>query len=450
MPDRRAFLAAAGGAVAAGFLGLARAEQGAARAAPGLGPLRADPQRVLDLPEGYRYRVMARAGDTMSDGLRVPGMADGMGAFPAPGGRVRLVCNHELSADRADRGHALGGNDQDFALRERLRDEDFYDAGRGGRPSLGGTTSLLYAPETGQVERQVLSLIGTERNCAGGVTPWGSWLSCEESTERAGDRALRDHGYVFEVPAAATGPVAPLPLRELGRFNHEAAAVDPRTGIVYLTEDRPDGLFYRFLPEVPGALHRGGRLQALALKEVAAADLRNWQGQPSPLAVGATAAVRWVDLDDVEAPQDDLRQRGHAAGAALFARGEGLWYGGGHLYFACTSGGAAQLGQVFRYRPAPDGGRLGLMVESRDAAVLAHADNLTVAPWGDLILCEDTDGPCGLVGVQPDGGCYRFARNAYDDSELAGACFAPDGRTLFVNIQTRGLSLAIHGPFPRV
>jgi uncharacterized protein len=443
--DRRSFLRSAGGAVAAAFFGLRQAESHGAAPAPGFGPLRPDPEGILDLPEGFTYRALARVGTRMSDGFLVPGLADGMAAFAAPGGRVALVCNHELHWSRPDFGHTFGAN---YALLDRLPRERLYDPGRE-RPSIGGTTTLLYDPASQRVESHVLSLIGTERNCSGGPTPWNSWLSCEESVERSGDSRARDHGWVFEVPASARAPVDPQPLHAMGRFMHEAAAVDPRSGIVYLSEDQPDGLLYRYIPNLRGKLARGGRLQALALRDFDAADTRNWPPGAAALRVGDTLAARWIDLDDVDSPEDDLRRRGHARGAALFARGEGLWFENGALYFACTSGGPKQLGQIFRHVPAPDGGTLRLFVESTDHRVLAHADNLTVAPWGDLIVCEDTKGHCGLVGVTPEGALYRFAHNGYDFAELAGACFAPDGRTLFVNLQQSGLTLAISGPFPQ-
>lgn len=447
--SRRHFLVASGGSVAAAFIGLrAVSAQGEKTAPPDsdFGALISDPNGVLDLPAGFSYQVISRAGSRMGDGLLLPGAADGMAAFAAGRDKVRLVRNHELDAKRArQQGGAFG---EDNGLIGKLPKSAFYDAG-GSEPSQGGTTTLVYNLRERRVEQEYLSLIGTERNCAGGATPWGSWLSCEEDTGKAGGRHGQDHGYVFEVPAAHAGLVPPIPLKAMGRFNHEAAAVDPRSGIVYLSEDRPDGLLYRFVPKKSGRLAEGGRLEALVLSDRMAADTRNWNSKAGALMPGVKLPVRWIAIDNVEAPDDDLRQRGHAAGAALFGRGEGLWWGQGELYFTCTVGGAAQAGQVFRYRPARQGGgTLELFVESSDKDVFANADNLTVAPWGDLLVCEDTSRSCRLVGIRPDGSLYRFAANPYNGSELAGVCFSPDGRTLFLNVQTSGLTLAITGPFP--
>jgi secreted PhoX family phosphatase len=304
---------------------------------------------------------------------------------------------------------------------------------------------------------QHLSLAGTLRNCAGGPTPWGSWISCEETTLRAGEGTARDHGYAFEVPATAGGrPAPPVPLTAMGRFNHEAVAVDPATGIVYETEDLSDGLLYRFLPARPGRLSEGGRLQALSVAGRPGFDTRNWE-EPA-VTPGTSLDVAWIDLDDVASPADDLRYRGFAAGAALFARGEGMWYGRGALYFACTNGGRTREGQIWRYRPGPQEGaaserrapgRLELFVEPNERTVVQNADNLTVAPWGDLVVCEDGPEEQFLVGVTPEGVLYKIAHNALSASELAGVTFSPDGSTLFVNLQGDGLTLAVTGPWNR-
>ena len=457
--DRRTF--AASGLAALAFGGLARrasAQPAAAGAGyrneiPGYGDLVPDPDGMFDLPPGFSYRIVSTAGETMDDGFVTPSHLDGMACFPLEPGRAALVRNHELFPNRAGRGPA-GGLDR---LGSRLRAEPHYGKDNDGRVLPGGTTTIVYDVRRGVRERQWLSLAGTMVNCAGGATPWGSWLSCEETVWRAG-QVERDHGWVFEVPAAARGLSAAVPLTAMGRFRHEAAAVDPGTGIVYLTEDEPDGLFYRFLPNRPGTLAEGGRLQALALRERAAADTRNWSAVTVP--PGSSHPVRWIDLDEVASPAGDLRLRGHAAGAAVFARGEGIHAGRGEFYFTCTSGGAARIGQIFRYVPSPaegrrqEGsrpGRLHSFVESADRRVLDYADNLTVAPWGHLIVCEDPPGPgpCHLRGVDPRGRTYVVARCNWD-TELAGVCFSPDGSVLFVNVYHPGRTLAIAGPWRSV
>ena len=451
--NRRAFLNHAR-TVGLGFAGLQFAascgylgrEATSSMARP-FGPLIPDPEGILDLPRGFTYQIVSRTGDMMSDGHQVPGRPDGMAAFALDNGMVALIRNHELNPD----DDALSG--LQGALPDRRA---FYDFGRG-RPALGGTSTVIYNTATRQVEQQSMSLLGTLRNCAGGATPWNSWLTCEEVVLSANnDRWERDHGYVFEVPATDRIQLAsPEPIRAMGRFNHEAVAVDPISGCVYLTEDEHDGCLYRFIPKQRETLTAGGKLQAMAVDLPGGQDTRNWN--EVSIRPSHSATVRWIDLDDVDNPMDDLRKRAQAKGAAIFARGEGMWFGLDKVYFACTNGGAIKKGQIWAYQPslyegqaqeAEHRGELTLFVESTDAGLLENADNLTVAPWGDLIVCEDGSGDQFLVGVQPDGSLYSFARNAISDSEFAGSTFSPDGSTLFVNIQHTGLTLAIHGPWP--
>jgi len=448
-------------AVSLGFRGLETLFQRTAYAgvpAPeipaGYGPLLRDPHRILDLPEGFQYRVVSWVGDRMDDGLLVPGAADGMAAFAGQDGLTVLVRNHELSPGANDQG-AFGSKLERLG---QLNTDFLYDRGHGTTPSLGGTSTVHFDTRTGEVKRQYMSLAGTTRNCAGGPTPWNSWLTCEETVEKAGEISEKDHGWVFEVPAAADGLVAPVPLTAMGRFNHEAVAVDPKSGCVYLTEDRHDGLFYRFIPKVSGELAQGGRLQALVFKERPSADSRNWD-QDIQVKVGENIAVTWIDVVDPLSPEDDMRFTGFEAGAARFARGEGMWFGNGSIYFACTNGGAIKKGQIWRYFPSGAEGTdaehvmpayLQLAIESQNAGLLDNADNITVSPWGDLVVCEDGSGEQFLVGITAEGQIYKFARNATArNSEFAGATFSPDGSTLFVNIQHDGLTLAITGPWAR-
>jgi secreted PhoX family phosphatase len=326
-----------------------------------------------------------------------------------------------------------------------------FDFTASGRPLLGGTTTFIYNTRTKQLEQSFLSLAGTATNCAGGPTPWGSWLTCEETQEAPGANAGKLHGYVFEVPSSARGLVRPVALEAMGRFRHEACAIDPATGIVYETEDDRDGLFYRFLPAAPGALERGGRLQALVIREQPGLDTRNWGSGPS-IAVGQGFRAAWVDLQDVTAPDGDLRLRGRASGAAVFARGEGVCTaierGQAVIYFTCTTGGAAQRGQVWRLEPSVDGDdALSLFAESSGEAHFDMVDNIEPAPWGDLIMAEDGGGENFVRGLTPRGVVYPIMRNALNESEFCGPCFSPDGSTLFVNIQNPGITLAVSGPW---
>lgn len=419
------------------------------------GKLVADPRRILDLPAGFSYEILSRKGEEMDDGLLVPGEADGMAAFAGESGNIVLICNHENPPSKPFHGP--------FGLElerlHRILPQCVYDRGWDRTPGTGGSTTIVYDPRRRRTLRRHLSLAGTELNCAGGPTPWGSWLSCEESFGAPGESVEnerlvsreRRHGYVFEVPSAAHEAVRPIPLTEMGRFEHEAAAVDPRTGIVYMTEDRLRSLLYRFVPNEPKKLHRGGQLQALAVSCEPRFDTRNWVSG-TRMVQGKWLKSEWVDLDDVDSEVNDLRLRGHERGAARFARGEGICYASGEIVLTCTIGGPHRLGQVFSYRPAEGGGstaagHLQLVTESTPDGILRNADNLTMSPWGDLVICEDTADHCGLIGLRPDGTAYPLADNAYTESELAGICFSPDGSVMFVNIQVEGLTLAITGPW---
>lgn len=456
MINRRRFLQTLAVAAATPVSGI---RQSGAENIGGFGELVADPAGVIDLPKGFNYTVIAQQGQQMDDGLLVPGLADGMAAFAGDGETVVLVCNHELHPYEL-KASPFGRHPKRYKGADHSK---IYDNGAGRSPGLGGTTTIHYDPVSRSRTHMHMSLMGTENNCAGGPTPWGSWLSCEEcfygpGTSFESSRVIereKKHGYVFEVPASSMQAVEPVPLKAMGRFEHEAAAVDPATGVVYLTEDRHQSLLYRFIPTKAGELARGGRLQALAIKDQPEFDTRNWV-QADGMIPGTWLETTWVDLEEPDVSENDLRFRGRAKGATIFARGEGLCVADGDIVMAATIGGRQRLGQIFRYRPSPaegtpaeasSPGKLSLFAESTRDSILRHADNLTLSPWGDLIICEDTATHCGLVGIRPDGQQYALADNAHTRSELAGICFSPDGKTMFVNIQVNGTTLAITGPW---
>ena len=453
--ERRAFLKKAA-IVSLGFVALSRCASSSDKkeAVSTALDLVKDPNGYFDLPEGFSYKVISRAGTKMADGFLVPGRPDGMGAFAGDNGKVILVCNHENSPQSLE--HSPFGTENE--LLGQLDGQLLYEGGKGELPGLGGTTTLIYDEESQTLEKQFLSLAGTFRNCAGGVTPWNSWLTCEEDTTPKNEQFEQDHGYVFDVPATMDAAVAePKPIIAMGRFNHEAVAVDPVTGIVYQTEDRHDGLIYRYIPNEPGNLQSGGKLQALMIKGQGSFDTRNWEGQA--MAVKTELETVWVDIDNVTAPEDDLRYQGFEKGAARFARGEGMWYGNGEIFFACTNGGPKKAGQVFRYKPstyegtaeeANEPGTLELYAESPDKGVLHMCDNLTIAPWGDVMLCEDNGQLNHIRGINAKGEIYDFGRNMSSRSEFAGLTFSPSGKTLFVNVQENGETLAITGPWEKL
>ena len=408
---------------------------------PGYGKLIKDKAGILDLPQHFNYEIVGRAGEEMSDGFLLPGKPDGMASFPgSQKNQVILVRNHEINPAALSSQRPFGKSNE---RRQNLSGDYLYDGGKLS-PCLGGTTTLVYDVVSKKVVHQYLSLIGTLRNCAGGPTPWGSWISCEETVVSSGGVCQHDHGWCFEVPAKEEMRLTkPIPLRAMGRFNHEAVAVEPKSGEVYLTEDRHEGLLYKFVPKTKGKLAEGGKLYALRVLGAPSLDTRNWKSQK--VKIGEEFELDWIEMDEVHSPKDDLRFRGFRQGAACFARGEGMWYSKGSIYFACTNGGKKQNGQIWQISEE----KLSLFSEPNDSDLVDNCDNITVAPWGDLVLCEDGGGRQYLDIITPHGKIFKFAKNAKSSGEFAGATFSPDGSTLFVNMQHDGLTLAITGPWDR-
>ena len=470
--NRRAFLrrgtvAAAGGALLAGPAAplVAYAKNGNGPKADAYGPLRpavdeTTGEVLLNLPKSFKYRTFGAEGTIMTDGVATPVRHDGMAAFPGPNGSVRLVRNHEALFNTGAIGDPAKA----------------YDA-----VGSGGTTTLEVQGNGNRVSSWV-SASGTTFNCSGGAMPYGTWVTCEESIAGPdldpdfvgqGPNLDEKHGYIYEV-SASTGPgqnELTVPIRAAGRFTHEGAAMDPATGILYLTQDNfiaPSGL-YRYLPKpgtnpmVDGSISDGGTLEMLAVVDATGAptgaQLFNLE------TAGTSYDVGWVPIADPDptfATTDPnveistVSNQGLALGAAAFSRLEGIRYSNGLLYFTSTQGGAGRpvigfptfgpgWGQVWALDPAQQ--RLHMVYQSPSDNVLELPDNLAVSPKGSLALCEDGEDPNFLRGLTPDGELFDFAQNVGSDAEFTGATFSPNGQALFFNIQSPGATYMVWGPF---
>ncbi|WP_320783617.1 alkaline phosphatase PhoX [Streptomyces sp. CRN 30] len=414
----------------------------------GYGPLVPDPDGLLDLPKGFRYEVLSREGDRLRSGEGdVPGNHDGMSAFDGRHGRVHLVRNHE------NRVTARSG----VPTVEGLT----YDP-----VGKGGCTALTL-DRHGEVVGERVAIAGTAVNCAGGPTPWGTWLTCEETEDKAGTNGYtKDHGFIFEVDPVDPHRTGAYPLTAMGRFQHEAIAVDPGRGIVYETEDafdKPFGLFYRFLPARPlggtGSLRAGGRLQAMRVPGVP--DLSSIQE------TGATFdGIEWVDVPDTQAVHTPIRLQDFGRRGITHAQKlEGCYWGGRCVYFVSSFAHSAQgsaadhYGQIWRYDPERH--RLTLVIvfgPATDVRLPGESpDNICLAPGGGLMVCEDGDGAQHVYGVTRRGEVYAVARNAQNTGtpeapeygEFAGVTFSPDGGTMYVNCYAPGTTFAVTGPWRR-
>ncbi|HSD37451.1 MAG TPA: alkaline phosphatase PhoX [Rhodocyclaceae bacterium] len=439
---------------------------------------------LLQLPPGFSYKSFGWRGDLMADGLATPSSHDGMGvALTRKLGRsseLVLVRNHEQSTSTSA-ANIIGASKATVAK---------HDIGStAGNYQIGGTTNLVW--RDGNWVESFASFGGTYRNCAGGISSWGSWMTNEELRSNSISTTGKKHGYVFEVPADTSLNAAnPNPIVDMGRMAHEASALDTQTGYWYLTEDQGNAnTLYRFLPNnVSGglnSLHAGGRLQGLRVKNVANADLR----MPT---LCQEYQTEWVDIANPDLDGASLSSvvgtvsasgpylQAYAKGAAIFGANEGCWVANGIVFFTDkqVTANPNRQGRIWSLDLAT--GTLKAIFVSNDITVGNSPDNICVSPRGGLVFNED-GASSGLnaagqtisvpaqrlMALRNDGSSYVFAANNYNftaeelaaagkpgavtgdqrDTEWCGSCFSPDGRVLFANLQAPGLTVAITGPW---
>ncbi|MFC7546472.1 alkaline phosphatase PhoX [Plantactinospora sp. GCM10030261] len=388
MERRTVLRAAVVGAGTAAFSGALWQQAFGAVAQPGPGPygtLLAADVNGIQLPTGFASRVIARSGQ------RVPGTSytwhwapDGGACFPSGTGWI-YVSNSEI-------------------------------------PIFGGAGAVRFNAD-GSVASAYRILSGTNVNCAGGATPWGTWLSCEEVPL----------GRVFET--WPDGSRSGEERTRMGRFTHEAAACDPDRRVVYLTEDEDDGCFYRFIPDTWGDL-RTGQVQVLC-------------GPSDPV----TGPVTWRDIPDRDG--FPIATRHQVAAARHFDGGEGCWYDRGVCYFT-TKGD----NRVWAYDAVHE--VLDLAYDAAQVpggnAPLTGVDNITGAGSGDLFVAED-GGNMEINVITPDGVVAPFLRIlGQGESEITGPAFSPDGSRLYFSSQrgtsgadvgSGGITYEVRGPFRR-
>lgn len=421
--------------------------------------VRASADGIVEVPEGFVAIVLQRTGDLMTDGNTVGGQPDGMACFSAPDGSWVLLRNHELGAaallgllgthrwiqgasDQLFAGNVFGGVSRVVLDPARLQ--------RALAGELRGSAAIASSNAV---------LGGTDRNCAGGeyaLPDSRGWVTCEESDALG-------HGFAFftRTDDAALVDARSRWIPRWGRFKREGVAFDPTRGAIYMTEDDAVGLFYRFDPVDRSKPFDAGTLRAMTVEDLPHSDPSATGA--APLKPGTSWKVRWIPIPDPEAATQRCREQGANANATPFNRSEGIAWDRerDRVVFIASTAGPQQAGQVWSYSPAQE--RITLVAQVEDRGVLSMPDNVTVAPWGDLVMAEDNYDRRGIEsqyvrGMRPDGSVYDILRNRNDaphgglteapGAEFAGCCFSPDGKVLFVNLQSpENVTLAMTGPW---
>ena len=446
-------------------------------------PLQDDPNGILALPTGFSYKIVTREGQTdMSFGQgKTPAFHDGTGVVGANRKGLTIIQNHELTPNQAAVGvpHIAG---------------TVYDPGA---VNAGGCT-VITTDGNGTPTAEWVGISGTARNCAGGVTPWGTWLTCEETFINAGTAwsaggqtgtYQKNHGYVFEVLQADSAHQIPLPIKAFGRFEHEALAVEPTLRRVYLSEDAsgPNGLFYRWTAPAGVRLRAGvanqlgdtsGKLEAMQIRLDDGSILPDVAYLTSAQ-LGRPFKVTWIEVPERDGATKTIRTQFADGTVTRGKKFEGVWSNGkgcyivnsfafgandlpadatkhdGMVWFYDYSDETITLVTYFPHNPAAEGE--GAFPKYADLT-FDGPDNVTVTPWGTLVLAEDGVRASHVLSSVPGGPTYAIARNMLSIgtsngapvfSEFTGPTFSPDGKVLFVNIQVPGITLAITGPWQK-